>query len=210
MEQFGINDIWTYLAGLLLIIIIPGPNSIYVLRTGCARGITAGYRAVAGVLTGDALLIFLAFSGVASAIKSTPALFAAVRFFGAFYLLYLGIKVLFNSFSSSQREYADKVNGENIFMKSLMLSVTNPKAIIFYVAFFIQFIDFSYPHPGFSYFILAIMLEICSFIYLTILIFFGTAVASFFVKRKSVQKAGDFIIGLFFVAFAIKIGTLTN
>lgn len=103
LEQFGVLNIWTYLAGMFFIIIVPGPNSLYVLKTSASRGVGAGYRAALGVFIGDAILIFLAFIGVASVIKASPVLFTIVRFLGAFYLLYLGIKIIHANFFAKSK-----------------------------------------------------------------------------------------------------------
>lgn len=210
-EQFGVINIWTYLAGLFFIIIIPGPNSLYVLKTGASRGISAGYKAAAGVFTGDAVLIFLAYVGVASVIKASPLLFNAVRLLGAFYLLYLGLKILHATFfSKTEGKSAHVSEQEHVFRKSLMLSLTNPKAILFYISFFVQFIDFSYANTGLSYIILASLLEIFSFVYLTLLIFCGAAMARFFRSRKSIARAGNGILGLFFMGFAARLATISS
>ena len=91
-ESLGVINVWTYLVGLFFIIIAPGPNSIYVLRTAAVRGIGPGYRAALGVFVGDAILIFCAYLGIASLIRTTPLLFTLVRYLGAIYLLYLGVK----------------------------------------------------------------------------------------------------------------------
>ena len=60
-ESFGVINIWTYIAGLIFIILAPGPNSLYVLKTGASYGIATGYRAASGVLLGDAILILLSY-----------------------------------------------------------------------------------------------------------------------------------------------------
>lgn len=211
LEQFGVLNIWTYLAGMFFIIIVPGPNSLYVLKTSASQGVTAGYRAAFGVFIGDAILIFLAFIGVASVIKASPVLFTIVRFLGAFYLLYLGIKIIYANFFSQKKNSVEAMNlQEHVFRKALTLSLTNPKAILFYISFFVQFIDFNYAHTGLSYLILASMLETFSFIYLSFLIFGGVALARFFGSRKSIARAGNGIIGLFFMGFATKLAILTS
>jgi leucine efflux protein len=210
-ESFGVVNIWVYLVGLFFIIIVPGPNSIYVLKTGASKGIRAGYKAAAGVFVGDAVLIFLAFLGVASLVKSSPLLFNAVRFMGAFYLLYLGVKIIYLTFFSGKNAEEKAVKAQdNIFRKSLALSITNPKAILFYISFFVQFIDFNYQHTGISYLILATILEVFSMIYLTVLIFCGATVARFFGERAKLAKLGNGIVGLFFMGFAAKLATLSS
>ncbi|AWF41699.1 leucine efflux protein LeuE [Proteus mirabilis] len=211
LEQFGVLNIWTYLAGMFFIIIVPGPNSLYVLKTSASIGVGAGYRAALGVFIGDAILIFLAFIGVASVIKASPVLFTIVRFLGAFYLLYLGIKIIHaNFFAKKQSHTETNCIQEYVFRKALTLSLTNPKAILFYISFFVQFIDFNYAHTGLSYLILASMLEAFSFVYLSFLIFGGVALARFFGSRKNIAKLGNGIVGLFFMGFATKLATLSS
>ncbi len=88
--EFGVLNYLTYLVGAVFIILVPGPNTFFVLKTGIAHGVKKGYLAAAGVFIGDAVLMFLAFAGVATLIKTTPVLFNVVRYLGAIYLLWLG------------------------------------------------------------------------------------------------------------------------
>lgn len=210
-ESLGVVNVWTYLVGLFFIIIAPGPNSLYVLRTGASRGVGPGYRAAFGVFVGDAILIFCAYLGVASLIRTTPLLFTLVRYLGAIYLLYLGVKILHANFVAKREGRESVVDpGERYFSKALTLSLTNPKAILFYVSFFVQFIDFNYVHTWLSYLVLAGMLEAMSFVYLTLLIFGGTLMARFFRQRQTAARLGNGLIGLFFMGFAARLATLSS
>ncbi|MBI0300597.1 LysE family transporter, partial [Streptomyces sp. PRKS01-29] len=92
--MLGITDLSTYLAGLALIILLPGPNSLYVLSVAARRGARTGYRAAAGVLCGDAVLMALSAGGVASLLHASPVLFAVVKFAGAGYLTWLAVGML--------------------------------------------------------------------------------------------------------------------
>ena len=93
--EFGVLNYLTYLVGAIFIILVPGPNTFFVLKTGIAHGVKKGYLAAAGVFIGDAVLMFLAFAGVATLIKTTPVLFNIVRYLGAIYLLWMGAKMLY-------------------------------------------------------------------------------------------------------------------
>lgn len=99
--------------------------------------------------------------------------------------------------------------GHSILRKSLTLSLTNPKAILFYVSFFVQFIDFNYAHTGLSFTILALILEAVSFIYMSTLIFSGAMLAHFF-NHKKAAKLGNGLIGLLFLGFATRLATLSS
>ncbi|MFP3616156.1 LysE family transporter, partial [Paraburkholderia sp. SIMBA_050] len=75
-HALGITDIWTYVFGVIFIILLPGPNSMYVLSLAAQRGVKAGYRAACGVFVGDTVLMVLSAAGVASLLKANPLLFS--------------------------------------------------------------------------------------------------------------------------------------
>lgn len=213
-ENLGVLNFWTYLAGLILIIIVPGPNSLYVLKTSTSSGSKFGYRAALGVFTGDAILIFLSFIGVASVIKASPTLFMMVRYLGAAYLLYLGAKILYSTFIQKARNKEGietiSVKTEKHFTRALLLSLTNPKAILFYISFFIQFVDFNYSHAWVPYLVLATILELVSFLYLSLLIFSGYLIARFLREKQVLAKLGNCTVGAFFMGFAAKLVIFSN
>lgn len=213
-ENLGVLSFWTYLAGVVLVIIVPGPNSLYVLKSSTSHGTRSGYRAVLGVLTGDAILIFLSFIGVASVINASPTLFMIVRYLGAAYLLYLGIKILYATlFQNKSLESGSEprvVKSEKHFTRALVLSLTNPKAILFFISFFIQFIDFNYANAWVPYLVLASILEVISFLYLSLLIFSGYLIARFLSEKQVLKKFGNCTIGALFMGFAAKLAIFSH
>src|SRR6185436_13456665 len=90
----GINDFGTYLIGTIAIVLLPGPNSLYVLSTAARHGVRAGYRAAAGVFVGDWVLMLAAVAGVASLLRAYPPLFLVIKYGGAAYLAYVGITMV--------------------------------------------------------------------------------------------------------------------
>lgn len=92
----------------------------------------------------------------------------------------------------------------------LTLSLTNPKAILFYVSFFVQFIDVNAKAPGVAFFILALTLEVISFCYMSFLILSGSFVTRYVKTRKKLAKLGNSLIGLVFVGFAARLATLQS
>lgn len=221
MENLGIIQFWTFLSGVIVIILLPGPNSLFVLKTSISRGAQAAWQALAAVLLGDALLILLAYLGVASLLLASPELFRGVRYLGAAYLFYLGVQILLSlrqqngsattdiataegSTNNSANNSKSNVAG-SVFRKSLLLSLTNPKAILFYLSFFIQFIDYSFSPAWLPYLVLALVLELVSFCYLTLLIYAGRGIAGFFRHQPIAAKGGNLLLGLLFSAFAIRL-----
>lgn len=209
--EYGVLNYWTYLVGAIFIVLVPGPNTIFVLKNSVGRGMKGGYLAASGVFIGDAVLMFLAYAGVATLIKTTPVLFNIVRYLGAFYLLYLGAKILYATLKAKGSEPGeDAAPFGAIFKRALVLGLTNPKAILFYVSFFVQFIDVNAPHAGLSFFILATTLEVVSFCYLSFLIVSGAFVTQYIRTKKKLAKVGNSLIGLIFVGFAARLATLQS
>lgn len=209
--DFGVLNYWTYLVGAIFIILVPGPNTLFVLKTGASFGIRTGYMAALAVFIGDAVLMFLSYAGVATLIKTTPVLFNIVRYLGAIYLLYLGIKMLWAVIKQKGAEQTHSAGRRStIFKRALTLSLTNPKAILFYVSFFVQFIDVNASTPGLAFLILAVTLEVVSFIYLSFLVVSGSVVSRFVGSRKKLVKLGNSLIGLVFVGFAARLASLQS
>ncbi|GAA4595244.1 leucine efflux protein LeuE [Planotetraspora phitsanulokensis] len=216
---FGITNIWAYAVGTFLIILLPGPNSLFVLSTAAQRGVRRGYQAACGVFLGDSVLMFLSAAGAASLLKSTPILFSVVKYSGAAYLAWIGFGMLRSAWKSWRSAATADGGAEavaaaaprqvNPFRKALGISLLNPKAILFFVAFFVQFVDPSYGAPVLSFLILALIAQVFSFIYLSTLIFGGTYLASQFRRRRRLSAGLTSGVGALFLGFGAKLATAT-
>lgn len=218
--MLGITDLSTYLAGLALIILLPGPNSLYVVSVAARRGPRVAYRAAAGVLCGDTVLMTLSAGGVASLLQASPLLFSIVKFAGAGYLTWLAIGMLRGAVAlwrgrqerRAERQDADasaqaprKEAVERPYRRALVVSLLNPKAILFFISFFVQFVDPSYAHPALSFLALGAWAQLFSFTYLTILIFSGTFLAATFRRRRRLTAGLSAGAGAAFLGFAAKL-----
>jgi len=211
--MFGVIDLPTYLAGLVLIVLLPGPNSLYVLSIAARRGIRAGYTAAAGVWCGDTVLMTLSAAGVASLLQANAVLFGIVKYAGAGYLTWLAVGMLRAAWGMwrSRRERVVEseapatVAGERPYRRALVISLFNPKAILFFVAFFVQFVDPGYAYPALSFVVLGAFAQLASFLYLTALIFSGTKLAAAFRRRKRLSAGATTAAGALFLGFAVKL-----
>ena len=98
--MFGISDLGTFIIGTILIVLLPGPNSLYVMSVASRFGIATGYAAAFGVFTGDLILILCTILGAASLLHAFPWLFTVLKVIGALYLGYLGIKLLIAAYKT--------------------------------------------------------------------------------------------------------------
>ncbi|MFI2505537.1 leucine efflux protein LeuE [Streptomyces sp. NPDC018972] len=212
--MFGVIDLPTYLAGLVLIVLLPGPNSLYVLSVAARKGVRTGYAAAAGVFTGDAVLMTLAALGAASVLTTTPLLFLVVKYAGAGYLAWMAYGMLRSAWSMwrtrdepAPAEAADAVPtaGERPYRRALVVSLLNPKAILFLISFFVQFVDPGYAYPALSFVVLGVLLQTASFLYLSLLIFGGTRLADAFRRRRRLAAGATSAAGALFLGFAAKL-----
>jgi leucine efflux protein len=207
----GVTNPWTYVLGTAAIVLLPGPNSLYVLSVAARRGVRDGYRGAAGVWLGDAVLMTLSAGGVASLLHTYPWLFNLVKYAGAGYLAYVGVRLVVNTILRLRRPPAPGTEpGESAdrpFRRALVISLLNPKAILFFVSFFIQFVDPAYPHPAVSFLILGVIAEILSAVYLTVLIFGGRYLAEQFRSRRKLAAGLSTAVGAVFLTFSLKLAT---
>ncbi|MFE5403351.1 leucine efflux protein LeuE [Streptomyces sp. NPDC056580] len=211
--MFGVIDLPTYLAGLVLIVLLPGPNSLYVLSVAARRGVRSGYTAAAGVWCGDTVLMTLSAAGVASLLQANAVLFGIVKYAGAGYLTWLAIGMMRSAWQMwrTRREQAAEdaapavAAEERPFRRALVVSLFNPKAILFFVAFFVQFVDPGYAYPALSFVVLGAFAQAASFLYLSALIFGGTRLAAAFRRRKRLSATATSAAGALFLGFAVKL-----
>lgn len=212
--MLGITDLSTYLAGLIVIILLPGPNSLYVLSVAARRGRRPAYTAACGVFTGDAVLMTLSAAGVASLLKANPVAFDVVKFVGAGYLGWLAFTMLraaIRTWRMRRDEVLAATRGvpveelERPYRRALVISLLNPKAILFFIAFFVQFVDPAYAHPALSFLFLGVLAEIASALYLSTLIFGGVRLAETFRRRRGLAAGGTSAVATVFLGFAVKL-----
>lgn len=211
--MLGITDIATYVIGVVIIVLLPGPNSMFVLSVAARDGVRAGYRAACGVFVGDFILMLLAAAGVASLLRAYPQLFFALKWAGAAYLGWLGLAMLRAAWRTWHREsqppsaaLAEPATARP-FRRALAISLLNPKAILFFMSFFIQFVDRSYPYPVLSFATLGAIVQIASFAYLSTLILAGNRLAAAFRARRRLSAGATGGVGALFLSFSARLAT---
>ncbi|MDF3836517.1 leucine efflux protein LeuE [Cupriavidus basilensis] len=215
----GITDFWTFVLGTIFIVLLPGPNSMYVLSVAAQRGVREGYKGACGVFLGDAILMVLSAAGVASLLKASPALFYVVKYIGAAYLGWIGFQMLRGAVRGWSRRggeaggaapaEAPVDRATNPLRKALVVSLLNPKAILFFISFFIQFVDPQFGYPALSFVALGLVCQLCSFAYLTTIIFVGARLAEAFRRRRRLSAGMASGVGAMFIGFGAKLATAT-
>lgn len=124
-----------------VLIFTPGPDIIYVMTRGVAQGRKAALAAAVGFALGNFAHTFFAIVGLSALITSSSAAFAAVKYAGAAYLVYIGVKMLKSRASLVPEGAAGELQCRVIFRQSILANTMNPKVALFFLAFFPQFVD---------------------------------------------------------------------
>jgi leucine efflux protein len=217
--MFGVTHLLTYILGVIAIVLVPGPNSIYVLTTSARKGIKCGYGGALGIFVGDSTLMSLSALGAASVLHTNLLLFNIVRLIGAAYLCYLGVGMLLGGARSLINRGAEVIKPDartdeasheitsfwNHCRKALMISLINPKAILFFLSFFVQFVDPAYAYPTISFLVLGVIMQCFSMCYLSVLILAGSSLARVFSRQNKLKALLHGMIGGLFVSFGIRL-----
>ena len=136
--MFGIADYGEFVVAIIVFLAIPGPGNLALLTATGKGGVRSGAAATLGVIAGDQVLLWLAVAGLSAVLTSYPGLFSTVKWMGAAYLLGLG-------YSLFKVKPGDgpvlNMKPDHYFRQALLITVLNPKAIVFYMAFFPLFVD---------------------------------------------------------------------
>jgi leucine efflux protein len=136
--MLGIADYGAFVVAVIVFLAIPGPGNLALVTSTGKGGMRGGLAATLGIVMGDQVLMWLAVAGVAALLLASPALFNAVQWLGAAYLAWLGVLML-----KAKPGDAPVLNIQprHYFRQALTITLLNPKAIVFYMAFFPLFVD---------------------------------------------------------------------
>jgi leucine efflux protein len=136
--MFGVADYGSFVAAIIIFLAIPGPGNLALITSTSKGGIVGGLAATLGVIAGDQILMWAAVAGVAALLLAYPAAFNAVQWMGAAYLAWLGARMLLAKPGSAP---VIDIQPRQYFRQAAVITLLNPKAIVFYMAFFPLFVD---------------------------------------------------------------------
>lgn len=195
--MFDIQNYASFLIAVLVFQLVPGPGTIAILNATARNGVGAGFGAVLGTLLGDFIFMVAAVLGLAAVMQANPILFEGLQWFGAAYLVWMGIQLLRTRFADASDAPEPRRSGWIYFRQACAVSLTNPKVILFFVAFFPLFLRAD--ASGTTLVAMMLHVTLLSFLYQAGLVLVGNAVAAHlktlpFARRLATQLAGIALI----------------
>jgi len=204
--MLGIHHYWLFIATAVLLIITPGQDTFFILGRSIASGRTAGLAAALGISAGTVVHTCAAALGLSALLATSPYAFMAVKFAGAAYLLWIGVRALLaRSGGLPVAAAGDQDDGRwSAFRQGIVTNVLNPKVALFFLAFVPQFIAPETPNKALAFILLGALFNINS-----IPVNSGWALAAaWMAKRAAVQRGMhwlDRVAGAMFVGFGVKL-----
>ena len=201
--MFGITDYGAFCAAILLFLALPGPGTFALLTSTGKGGFRAGAAATWGVIVGDQVLLWLAVGGVAALLAAYPLAFKAVQYAGAAYLAWIGLKLLLSRGEASASPI--HIEPRRYARQAFFITLLNPKAIVFYMAFFPIFIDPA-THGGLPTFAaMALTIAAITALYCLTLCAFANAVAEKVRAHRALTRWLERAAGVFLIGFGIRL-----
>ena len=200
--MFGVADYGAFVAAIIVFLLIPGPGNLALITSTSKGGIAGGLAATFGVIAGDQVLMWAAVAGVAALLLAYPAAFHAVQWLGAAYLAWLGLRMLL---AKPGAKPVLNIEPRHYFKQAGLITLLNPKAIVFYMAFFPLFVDPG-QHQGFLTFgVMAATIAGLTFTYGLIVVLLTHHLAERMRANPLIGRILEKVAGAFLLGFGIKL-----
>ncbi len=160
----GIHDLWLFVAAGLLLNVTPGPDMAYFVARSAAGGMRDGAAAVFGAIAGCFVHTIAAALGLSALLATSATAFAAIKWCGAGYLLYAGVRLLARSLKAKHASGVARMlplaSAGKIFREAFVINVFNPKVALFFLAFLPQFIAADAPSKAWSFVLLGALFNV--------------------------------------------------
>ncbi|MEM7336925.1 MAG: LysE family translocator [Chloroflexota bacterium] len=155
--MFEFSSLLIFISATVALLIVPGPAVTFIVARSIEHGRLAGFVSVLGIMTGSVVHVLLTALGLAALLLQSVVAFTVVKYLGAAYLVYLGIKSLRTKPETLTPEAGEQANPLRIYWQGFVVNLFNPKGVLFFVAFLPQFISPEAGNPTLQILILGLI-----------------------------------------------------
>ena len=201
--MFEIQNYGSFVAAIIVFQLVPGAGTLAILNATARNGVGAGMGAVFGTLLGDLLFMISAVAGLATVMNANPVLFQTLQWFGAAYLCWMGLLLLRARLAGGSSVAESGKPACTYFRQAFAVSLTNPKVILFFVAFFPLFLRAESPMSTLA----AMMAHVTalSLLYQTGLVLAGNSAANALKSIPFARKAATRLAGVALISLGLKL-----
>ncbi|MGZ5156898.1 MAG: LysE family translocator [Caldimonas sp.] len=199
---FGIADYTSFVVAVIVFLMIPGPGNLALITSTGKGRVRGGLAATLGVIAGDQVLMWLAVAGVAALLAAYPPAFRGVQWLGAGYLAWLGLRMIL---AKPGDRPVLHIRAGQYFRQAFAITLLNPKAIVFYMAFFPLFVDPA-RHAGLATFaVMAATIAGLTFLYGLSVTLLTHTLAERLRANPKVSSTLSRLAGVFMIGFGLRL-----
>ena len=214
--MFGIENYLGFVMAAILLNLTPGTDTMYIITRSVSQGNKAGLYSVLGIVTGILVHTVLAALGLSIILANSPLAFTLVKYIGAIYLCYLGVKMLTQKSdaviakglpTNDKAASAKRLDYGKIYKQGVLTNTFNPKVALFFLAFFPQFIDPSYAHSTLSFLVLGLTFAVTGLVWCLCLALLASRFSKKLRENPAIETILNKISGAVFIGLGIKLLT---
>ena len=207
--MLGIHHYWLFIATAILLVITPGQDTFFILGRSLSGGRAQGIAAALGITAGSVIHTFAAALGLSALLATSPYAFMAVKFAGAAYLIYIGVRALLAKASGlpgvdSGGKSEDRWSA---FHQGVLSNVLNPKVALFFLALMPQFIEATSTNKVAAFLALGFTFMTLGVIWCLVLAVAAAKLRGAFLRRPSMANVLNKVAGAMFIALGLKLAT---
>jgi len=214
--MFGITHFEFFVVAVFLLNVTPGPDTAYIVGRSVAQGRGAGLMSALGISAGCCVHSLACAFGLTALLAASATAFTVIKFVGAIYLMYLGVRLLFTKPAAASdaageaRAAGAPKSLRQLFLQGFWTNVLNPKVVLFFVSFFPQFVTTGSDHKALAFLTLGAVFVMMSMVWNSFVAWIAGSVTRRFSGQPSVKKWLDRGVGSAFVGLGIKLATVSR
>ncbi|MFJ5758735.1 LysE family translocator [Neobacillus sp. NPDC093182] len=197
---------WAFILVVLVLFLIPGPAVLLTLTQTVKGGLKAGIITGFGIAVGDLIHTFAAVLGLSAILMTSALAFEVVKYLGAAYLIFLGIKALFEKTKKQEQPNTKKEKTAVSFRQALLIELLNPKTALFFLAFLPQFVKTDGPPVVYQLLLLGLVFVFMSILYTSSLAFLASSLGNkLFAKNSKISRWQGKVVGTIYIGLGLQL-----
>ena len=204
--MFGIHDFALFIATGILLNLTPGPDTLYILGRSIAHGRRAGVASALGITVGSVFHTGAAALGLSAVLATSAWAFTFVKLAGAAYLIFLGVRALFEKqHQLSLPAHFRQRGAAAAFRQGIVTNILNPKVALFFLAFLPQFIDANAPSKTIAFVLLGLTFVTTGTLWCLVLAWFSSAFSARLRENRTFAAWLNRAVGSLFVFLGLRL-----
>lgn len=213
--MFGITHFGFFVVAVFLLNVTPGPDTAYIVGRSVAQGRGAGLMSALGISAGCCVHSLACAFGLTALLAASATAFTVIKFVGALYLIYLGVRLIFARPAVAEAQGVARAAGapkslRQLFLQGFWTNVLNPKVVLFFVSFFPQFVTTGNDLKVLAFLTLGAVFVLMSMVWNSFVAWIAGSVTQRFSGKPAVKRWLDRGVGSAFVGLGIKLATASR